>query len=73
MFVAPALPGNSSEGSFARKIGLGRQLQLLYQRAIMGSEGPGLQVLPIHFSRPAAYKLRMQFGTLCCDVPIVVA
>ena len=44
IFVAPALPGNSSGGSFARKIGLGRQLQLLYNRAIMASEGPGLQV-----------------------------
>ena len=44
VFVAPALPGNSSDGSFARRMGFGRQLQLLFQRAIMGTEGPGLQV-----------------------------
>ena len=50
VFVAPALPGNSSGGSFARRIGLGKQLQLLYNRAIMGSEGPGLQVCGLMLS-----------------------
>lgn len=43
IFVAPALPGTSNNSSWTRRVGLGRQLQFLYTRALLNSDGPGLQ------------------------------
>lgn len=40
--VGPALPSNKAEGGFTRRAGLGRQLQMLYMRALLNLDGPAL-------------------------------
>ncbi|KAK9793711.1 hypothetical protein WJX73_004354 [Symbiochloris irregularis] len=54
ILVAPALPGTSSDSSWTRRVGFGRQLQLLWTRALLNTDGPGLQYVRRQIRQRAA-------------------